>query len=298
MDVIRLCHDFNVTYVTEGKNCAPGWINLNCPFCNDDGNHLGYNLSQDYVHCWKCGHHQVSEVFGKLLNMTEGKAWALMQQYGGSSAKKVKEPIVKIRAKAHKLPSGTGPMGTIHRIYLQRRRFDPEALESQWGLLGTGPISLLDGIDYKFRIIAPITWNDEEVSFQGRDITGKHTLRYITCPKERELMRHKHILYGKQDEWTDTGICVEGITKVWRLGIHAFATFGIEYTPTQVRVMAKNFKRIAVVFDPEPQAQRQAEKLVAMLKFRNVDAWNIDIGMDPGDLKQSDADALVKLIMK
>jgi len=298
MDITALFKDFNIPFETEGKNCAPGWVNICCPSCADISFHLGYNLKQDYMHCWRCGHKKVSTVISKILNLTEERAWVLLKQYGEISTRPQPEPVVRIRTKAHRLPSGVSPLSTSHKHYLESRHYDPEMTEQLWNLVGTGPVSLLDGIDYKHRIIAPIIWGGEEVSFQSRDITGRHKLRYITCPKDRELVHHKHIIYGRQEDWTSTGICVEGITKVWRLGVNSFCTFGIEYTPTQVRVIAKAFKRVAVVFDPEPQAQKQAQKLVSNLRFRNVDAWNINIGMDPGDMKQEDADYFVKQLIK
>jgi hypothetical protein len=256
---------------------------------------LGYNLTQNYTHCWKCGWKPVSRILAKILNVPEGKAYDLIKLYGGiKNRRKAPEPTIKIRLKNHKLPSGTEPLTARHKQYLESRLFDPDKLEKEWKLVGTGPIALLDKVDYKHRIIAPITWDGEEVSFQGRDITNKHELRYITCPKERELIFHKHILYANQEKWTDVGICTEGITDVWRLGPRAFATFGIEFTAQQVRVIAKSFKRVAVVFDDEPQAKEQADKMVDRLQFRNIDAWRVDIIGDPGSMKQEDADYLIK----
>jgi len=73
---------------------------------------------------------------------------------------------------------------------------------------------------------------------------------------------------------------------------------GIQYTHEQIRVISNTFKRVAIVFDDEPQAQNQARKLVADLRFRNVDAWNVEIKGDPGSMKQKDADELVKNLMK
>jgi len=101
-------------------------------------------------------------------------------------------------------------------------------------------------------------------------------------------------LYGKQEYWTDTGICVEGPTDVWRFGFQAFATSGIKYTPAQVRVIAKTFKRIFVVYDDDPQAVIQAKKLVAELQFRGLKAIRVTIEGDPGSMKQDEADYFVK----
>jgi DNA primase len=119
----------------------------------------------------------------------------------------------------------------------------------------------------------------------------------MACPKDRELIPHKEILYGKQEYWKDNAICVEGPTDVWRFGVRSFAVSGIKFTPKQVRVMAKMFKRVAVCFDNDPQALIQANKLVGELKFRGVDAFRVDIEGDPGSMKQEDADYLVKQLI-
>jgi hypothetical protein len=111
-------------------------------------------------------------------------------------------------------------------------------------------------------------------------------------------MFHKHILYGKQPYFQETGICTEGITDVWRFGRAAFATFGIKYTTTQVRTIAKTFRRVAVVYDGnESTARTQANRLIAELQFRGVEAFRVDITGDPGSMKQSEADYLVKQLL-
>jgi DNA primase len=191
------------------------------------------------------------------------------------------------------------PLQSNHRHYLESRDFDPDLLEREWNLLGTGPYSVLDHINYKHRIIIPFFWDGEEVSFDSRDITDKDPGRYKACPKDRELIPHKNILYGKQSQWKDTGICVEGPTDVWRLGVHSFATSGIKYTSKQVRLMSKSFKRIWVMFDNDPQAIIQAKKLTAELRFRGVEAMLIEsiIASDPGSMKQKDANYLIKQLI-
>ena len=298
MNLTQLYQDYNIEYLTEGnKHCAAGWINTHCCFCAGERNyHLGYNLSEDYYHCWRCGGHSAPKVISKLIGVTESEAKKLLRKYKIRISVS-KEPVVKIRAKAHKLPSGVGIMKSHHRKYLAKRGFDPEKLEREWNLFGTGPVSLLDGIDYKHRIIAPIYWDNEQVTFQARDISDRHALKYMACPKDRELIHHKHILYGKQSKWKETGICVEGMTDVWRLGERSFATFGIQYTPMQLRLIAKLFKRVAVIFDDDPQAIKQSNKLVSELRFRGVQAWEIEIDGDPGSMEQDDADYLTKNLL-
>lgn len=298
MDIIQLYQDYKIQYQTEGhKHCRPGWVNTECPFCSgNSGVHLGAPLDGSRFYCWRCGWHPAEEVISKLLDTSKSKAKQIIKEYDGLVIAS-RQPIPKIRVKAHRLPSGTFPLLQQHTTYLEQRGFDPPRITREWGLLGTGPISLLDSISYNHRIVAPIFWDGKQVTFQARDITGKHPLKYLACPKERELIHHKHILYGKQEKWKGTGICVEGITDVWRLGEHSFCTFGIEFTPYQVRIIAKQFKRVAVVFDDETQAKKQARKLIAELGFRGVDAFPVDIQGDPGSMKDDDANHLLQSIL-
>ena len=298
MDILQLYQDYKVQYQTEGhKHCRPGWVNTECPFCTGNtGLHLGATLDGSHFYCWRCGWHPMQEVIASLLSISKNKATQVIKEYEGIITTTY-QPRPKIRVKTHRLPSGVAPLLQQHTTYLEQRGFDSSRITREWGLLGTGPISTLDNINYRHRIIAPILWKGKQVTFQARDITGKHPLKYLACPKERELLHHKHILYGKQEKWKDTGICVEGITDVWRLGPLAFCTFGIEFTSYQVRIIAKQFTRVAVVFDDEVQAKKQARKLVAELGFRGVDAFQINIQGDPGSMRDDDALHLINSIL-
>lgn len=296
MRIQELYSDYVIPSSGRGKNCGPGWIVTKCPFCDDPSAHLGYSLYDDYFRCWRCGWKPTIETISKLLKVDRNSAKRIIIEYGGTS-KKHKHPKTKIRLRVHKLPSGTIPLQKQHRIYLQKRGFDPDKLIHEWGLLGTGPTSMLDGRDYKHRILAPIFWENKQVSFQTRDITGKAKSRYKACPKDRELIHHKHILYGKQGEWKETGICVEGVIDAWRLGPASFAVFGINYTTEQIHVMAKLFKKVVVIFDNDSPGITQADKLISELRFRGVEAWRVNIEGDPGAMKQDEADYLVRQII-
>ncbi len=303
MDIVKLYTDFSVDYKTEGhKHTRPGWVNTECPWCTGNlGYHLGYEISTDHYVCWRCGWHPIAQTIAKIIHVSDREAYSIVKQYGGLIPYISKEPLVKIRKKAYRLPTNVGPLLKHHKKYLESRNFDPNLLERDYNLLSTGPISRLDGFDYKNRIVIPFFWEGQEVSFDTRipSHRASHEERYKACPKERELIPHKDILYGKQNEWKEHGICVEGPTDVWRFGKASFATSGIKYTPEQVRIIAKIFKRVAVCFDgQEAQALIQANKLVGELKFRGVDVFRVDIKGDPGSMEQSEADYLVKHLIK
>jgi len=299
MDIQQLLQDHGVHYLTEGhKHCRAGWVNIPCPFCaGSPGYHLGIHEEGSGAHCWRCGTHSVSQTLSRVLNLPESQIWAMLQKYKiRHFRKRTEEPRVSIFPL--KLPKPNGPLSGQYKTYLENRGFDPDLLEREWGLIQTGPMSFLDGISYNHRILIPINWAGEMVSFQGRDITGKSSLKYLACPKKREKIHHKNIVYGKQEKWRNSLIVVEGVTDVWRLGPNAAATFGIEFKMEQVLQLKQICDKFIIVFDDEPQAQAQARKLATKLKALGKKVHIETIEGDPGGMKQDDADSLVRQLIK
>jgi hypothetical protein len=304
MNIEQLFRDYNIpTAPTSHRHYREGWVSVECPFCSgNQGYHLGYNIAEDYFTCWRCGWKSKSTAISGVLRLPKHQLNTILAQYDYTP--KIIKKTARANIKPFKFPSNTEPLTNSHRRYLINRDFDPDKIVTEWGILGTGMFSRLDNINYNKRIIIPYEWNGKIVTFQGRDITDTHPMKYLACPEVREIQNIKTILYGKQSAWTDVGIGVEGVTDVWRLGYHAVAVSGIKYKPQQVRLIAKNFKRFFVIFDSgtdnseEKQAQQQARKLVAELKFRGVDAINLCITGDPGSMKQDDADALVRQLLR
>jgi len=296
MNIEQLLTDQGIPIAPSGhKHFNESWVNVKCPFCEGhDGFHLGFSQNGKMSNCYRCGLHYVDDSIAKVLKIPLNAAKSLLLSYTGIHSNNTKEKVAKTNAKAHKLPDCVTQLTNAHKKYLTGRNFDGDKLENEWRLMSTGPISMLDDINYGHRILAPIYWEGQQVTFQTRDATGKSRVKYMACPEEREIMKHKHILYRHPDIKSKVGICVEGITDVWRFGEIAFATFGIEYTNQQVRWIAKLYKRVGVCFDDEPQAVQKANDLVGDLKFRGVDAFRIDIKGDPGGLPQHEANQIIK----
>jgi hypothetical protein len=301
MNIIKLYEDFNIDHVTDGhKHARPGWVNCECPFCaGNPGYHLGFNIDNGRVFvCYRCGNHSIPDTVSKLLNLPKKEAFKIIRQYEGHSI--VKRPIIKLGNKRFKTPTNLMPLQPNHRLYLERRGFDPDYLAKVWGVQGLGPVSTLNKMVLNNRLFIPINWNGKLVSYQTRALSlnpKKEDVKYIACPKEREIIHHKHILYGNQKMWGKTGICVEGVTDVWKLGDFAFATLGIKFKMEQVQEIKKQFNRVVIIFDDEPQAQKQAEELSAYLEQFNISTIVEKIKGDPGSLKQDDANHLVKYVL-
>jgi DNA primase len=294
-DAEKMLKEYGMSYRTTGKNCSPGWINIQCPFCTDNSAHLGINLDNGTANCWNCGKKPLKDVLKALLGVTPYQAIGIIKKYSKNISKSRLKPISEdsiTQVREVIFPIGTDKLEKMHCDYLEERNFDPKQLEKDWKILGTSCIG-----NYKFRIVIPIYFEGRLISYQARDITEEAILRYKACSKTDEIIHHKNILYGIDNVLTDRAIVCEGIFDVWRLGYGAIATFGIAYTARQVLLLVSRFKKIFVLFDSESQAQKQADKLASELVGFGKDVEILDIGEgDPGELSEVEAKEIMKLI--
>ena len=313
MSLRDLFREVGIPFTTEGKNCKPGWLNTRCPHCGDTSNHLGVNIESGACHCWRCGGHDTVRTLCRLLHISRQEVQVLLKRHGKSRSRRTnqaQEPEVAIsprdRQTSITFPSDTSQdLYALHIKYLEKRGFDVDELISEWQIHGTGPCAYVESedklIDYRYRILIPIFWGGQIVSYQTRDVTSKTSMRYLACPRSKEVIHHKHILYRHPSIWENKGwgICVEGITDVWKLGRNAFATFGVQYTQEQVRAMTSCFSRVFILYDGERVAQMQARKLLGDLAFAGVHVTKLQpnklkqFGVnDPGELNLEQAEEL------
>lgn len=296
IDIQRIYEDFNVLHKTEGhKHCRPGWINIPCPFCQgNEGYHLGYDTENGFYRCWRCGFKKTSQVLIQILGRSDFEKAMREYSIAYSSRSKQKNTVKKIASKKFREPSGIIELTERHRRYLERRGFDADLLRLQWGIASLGPCAMIGKLLVKNRLYIPIVHEGRQVSFQTRATKAESKLKYISCPAEFESMNHKEILYMSQNFHSDLGIIVEGVTDVWKLGDRAAATFGIGFKSKQVSEIANTFKKAIILFDDDPQAIIQAEKLASELRFRGIPSKSITIKGDPGALSGSEAHEVAK----
>lgn len=287
----QFLNDYSIPYSTEGKNIGKEWIGIKCPFCDDSSWHGGFNITKGYYNCWLCGYHKLINVIISLTGESFKTAQNIIRKHSNTISISITTQQ-ETKKKELILPTGSGTLFFTHKEYLLKRGFDPDYLEKEWGLQGTGFIG-----DYKFRIIAPIYYKHKLVSYQGRDITGKASLRYKACRKEDEIIHHKHILYGIDKVPGDRVVVVEGITDVWRLGPGAVATFGIEYTTEQLLLIAKQFKTVFILFDNDFNAKKQAFNMSVYLSGFSLNIEILEINKeDPASLTEQEAKEIIQLI--
>ena len=300
----ELLSDNNIPYSgEENPKVGKGWIGVHCPFCmGKRGYHLGINTTSWGSYCWRCGKHAAREVVSSLLGINEMDALKIINKYreGGGSLF-IKTNIERyVKKEPFSFPPNFDKKLNRYAVeYIKNRNYDPELIEKVWGIKSIGSDSFLEKINFKNRILAPVMWGDRVVSFQCRDYSGKSSAKYMACPPSREVIPIKSILYGDHKKWGDVGICVEGITDVWRLGPLSFAVFGIEYKTEQITKIADNFNRVIILFDCERQAQKKASELSSRLRACGVKTHIEKIGRgDPGSMSQGDANHLVNTLTR
>jgi len=110
------------------------------------------------------------------------------------------------------------------------------------------------------RLIIPIYFEDELVSFQGADMTLKAEVKYKT-----EVSEVNRYLYNwdNLDLHFDYLILTEGILDAWRLGENSLATFGTTLSKAQFElILCYNPKKLIFAWDSDAffVAEREAQK--------------------------------------
>lgn len=288
-DATRFVEDHTIEYARRGKHARKGWVNISCPFCTGHpGYHGGFNLAKSYYNCHRCGNHWIPAVIRELLHIPLSMAIALEKQYWIGSPLEDLRQITIQHPDELQWPVGTGPLKSYHKKYLHSRGFDIRELENVWNVHGIDH----RGDRLRFRILVPIYFNNQPISYTARDIYDKTDLKYISCDLETEVYPHKYTLYG-YDIAAPMKKCivVEGAFDAWKMGPGAVSTFGIEWTWQQAHLLAKTFDKIVILYDTEEQACRQASDLEYEITLYNP---NIDVQVqqlfysvakDPGELK-------------
>ena len=295
----RLCSDKGITYIEDGHHhCHDGWAQIHCPFCAGgvSGYHLGFSLKFGTFNCWRCGKHNPWEVLEKLLKTSDKSVIYEVQQKYKIDGMRIKR-VEKVRKRSIKLPDGTEDLAEQHRRYLEKREFDPDELIEKWGIKGTQHLSG----EWNWRIIIPIhDENGDVVAYQGRSLRDDVKPKYKMADDGDCLRDPKTLIYGIHKVEGSYISIVEGITDVWRIGSEcgAVGLFGIDWNIIQANVLRK-FEHRYVLFDPEPEAQRQAEKLARWLSFYpGVTEILENLPSDPGGLTTKELNELRELLKK
>lgn len=296
--------DFERLFAYEGipiakqgeRHYRQGWLSTPCPFCTgDEGNHLGFNQKYNVFTCWRCGKHTKGEVLAALLHRPKKEAINYAKEFYNLDPFDVIEEPEIIRSDKLVIP-GSKDIPPLHREYLVKRRYNPDKLASQWDLYFTTYHET-----HPWRLIAPVWYDGKYVSYVGRDVSGMSSTRYLTCFPANEVRDVKLCVFGMQYAVHKKVVVVEGMFDAFRIGHGAIATLGTGWKQEQAEIIARNYDVSYILFDPEHEAQKRATKLANALSVIGKHKSYV-LGMsgttadDPGDLTDSEADEIRKLL--
>lgn len=288
MKIIDLLRQFDIPFKQYGEHhhCTEGWIQIECPFCSPNNSRkfrMGINIAGKYCSCWTCGPHNFVKTISVLTNQSVGQAHRLANEIPSTYLPpKDERPIGKYQP-----PSGmTHKLLPAHKQYLKSRKFDPKKLQHLWKL---GSIGIAPRLQW--RLFIPIIYRGEPQSFTTRAIDEDVGQRYITAESYEERIPCKNLLYGF-DYVRHAVIICEGPTDVWRMGPGAVCTLGTTFTQAQVNHLVDIPVRV-VCYDSEPDAQRQASRLVDMLSAFPGSTYNVVLdSKDPGAASAAEIKAI------
>lgn len=290
-DLLEIFDDHGVEYWTEGKNVGPGWINVQCPFCDDDSNHCGIRKKDLKVHCWRCGKNHITNLLKEVLNVSyrEAKQLSKSVSLGGGPLLKTNPPLTRADSESVTLPrESTKHFPILHRKYLRSRGFSPLKTIREFKLRA----SYTTG-KYKFRIIIPIIMDRRLVSFTARDVTNKQEPKYKSLDKGSSIISVRDSLfnYDSVPENSDV-IITEGPMDAMKLGPGAVSIFGSSLTLNQVLLLKRKHLNTAfILLDNDKTGHRKSKQLALSLVpiCRSVEVVELLKHNDPGELTQIEA---------
>lgn len=294
MDIVKIYQDYSIRSAYENdQHYRDGWVNTGCPHCSGNpGNHLGWNLAGNYFFCWRCGGKSTLQTLSKLLGVSFQEAKNIERKYkSGRTFHNKKIKVIKSKFKMPQMMVNISDYKMALNYMLKRGFFknDIKDLEQQFHLKAIKSVSIYDNLDLCYRIVAPIIFNKEFVSWQSRDLTNNSSLKYITCPAKREVIEHKKILYNAP-EYSNTIVLCEGIFDVFKVflsGYNSTCCFGVEYTNDQLLLLMK-YKRVLIFLDPDKAGRKHTKDFFQRLVFAGINAEMVKnkYNKDPGEMSK------------
>jgi hypothetical protein len=282
-NAVQFCTDYNIEYSLTGKNVSNGWVGIHDIYEKDTSFHMGINPAKAYVYSWKSGWHPLHKVVSDLLGVSTKQAQDIVKQYSSDA---YYEQI--LNKKRFIISEDT--LKKSHMRYLRKRGFNATYIRDKYDLRSIGT-----------RIVIPVYYNNKIVSYQESETRYKF---YKSCPKDMAIINYKDILYNVDNSTEDFVVVVEGILDVWRMDDNCVSTFGISYTKNQLVLLTKRYKHVIIMYDNEPEAQRQAKRMAVELDMMGVDV-TVDTDFlkkhsvkDAGELQQEVADEYMESLLR
>jgi len=290
--IISIYKQFEIPHWIEGKNVTRGWVNIRCPFCNDSSNHCGIDPKTEKFSCWICGK---SGSFIDLLIKLTGLSYNECKAIISSGFTSFQESTTDFLRKVFSKNESGSAIVTKEQVNLPKE-FELVTYDTKFPLLDSylrRRNVLIDTVveyncgicrsgKYMNRLIIPVIYKGEIVSFQAADLTGFARIKYIGAPKPYEVNNY---LYN-YDQIERRMIVVEGILDTWRVGEEAVAAFTCALTENQKRlILEKDLEELYICFDGEGIAYFKSRKEANDFStIPIVETINLPLGEDPDSL--------------
>ena len=314
-DVIKFLDRHNIYYVSRGSDVSRNSVGLACPFCAkegrpDPGTHLGLSTlkNKPVFNCWKnsthkghitkliqillnCDYRKAAEIYGEESPGINTDSFDSILQNSDSLWDKPKAKIKRLKLlPEYKAINGEGYKRHFVN-YLSKRGFtDLDYLHKAYGI---GYVT--EGF-YSDRIIFPVRINNKLVTWTGRAITAA-AIKYRSLSAEDSLEAIKNTLWNYDSllkSRSKTLVICEGPFDSLKVdyygkqhGVRATCLFGKTISEKQMQLvhkLAKNFKEIVILLDPEEEhGTMVVEEELAFLKRVSVAKIPPGVG-DPGEL--------------
>jgi DNA primase len=283
-DFKAFAEDYGIAVSSEHHHSTHGWVQVEyCPNCHSHSYRLGYNPKSHTFNCWKCG----------VITF-----WFALQELSGLSSsdlakalKEYKTGDIDIDAVRHSknvasivYPNNLKNLKKSHKRYLNERNFNAEEIEFLYDIKSTGHDCEKQ---WQHRIVIPVKQKGKVVTLQGRAV-GDKSPKYYNLPENKSVVDLKNTLYGFDYVSGNRVIVVEGVFDMWRLGFGTVATYGVQYTSAQIKMLLR-FDRVYVLYDlDDSDAIERAKKLVGTInahgKYGKV--LQFDFDGDPAEFNQ------------
>jgi hypothetical protein len=318
MNIIKVLSDYNIPFLTEGKNVKDGNVNVQCPWCGseDKSMHMGINLETGMWGCWRSSEHRGRDIrylIIKLINCSIVEAEYLLDirnnilneedlmQLFNASFSTTKDNKVKKYGGQDTLVLPVNfhwPQGLFTK-YLSYRGFEDLTFFVEKYKI----YSCLFG-DWRYRLIFPIYFRSKLVTWIGRSIATNPYLPYMDLSIEESVRHSKYCLYNFDNlVGGDILFITEGIFDALKLDyyspdrVNATCIFTKTMRNEQAYLLyeiAPKYKKLVLMLDTD--AQQEAFKIVQDLGFiSNILLGTLPLNVkDPGELSEKGVKTLVK----
>jgi hypothetical protein len=229
LDLLEFLDGLDINYETAGKNIGPGWVAINpCPnkHCQDDRNHFAINIGNKSINCWVCG---LTGTIIKFLmirygidqDQAENLIKSYMEEADLMQDQDIETLVHKTFTKTTKKVENIPPTQILK--YLPGKPITKTMLDERPKLASflrrrKIPLDLCRKFRFRYdyeksmRIIMPIhSPKGDIVAYQGRDVTGKAMLPYITQPKDAPIGETLFNIKAWKNSNMEAVIITEGI---------------------------------------------------------------------------------------